>query len=315
MVYEVDMRSDGRARGVSFIDRRSGAHHSVRARVVVLAASTCESARLLLNSRGPGFPNGLANASGQVGRNLLDSAVTRVMAQFPALEALPARQDDGLGGGSAGHLYVPWWGYGQKLDFPRGYHIEMVGGRKMPSVPTLSLLAAQSEATHGPGLREGLRRRFGSYYSFIANGEMLPNEHSYCEIDPHVKDRWGIPVLRFHWQWGEHEQAQARHMRKTLESLTEHLGGTLVADHSTPRERLLQDGGSNNHEVGTTRMGASPRDSVVNAFGQAWGIDNLFVMDGGVFPSNSDKNPTLTILALAWRNSAHLLERARRGEL
>jgi choline dehydrogenase-like flavoprotein len=143
---------------------------------------------------------------------------------------------------------------------------------------------------------------------------MIPNKDCYCEIDPAAKDKWDIPVLKFHWKWGDPERAQAAHMRKTFREVIERLGGTVV--RTSPEEaQLLDPGGATNHEVGTTRMGSSSKDSVVNAFGQAWSIKNLFVMDGGVFASNSDKNPTLTILALAWRNSAHLIEQARKGNL
>lgn len=319
MVYQIDVDRMGRAEGVSFVDRQTGSHHSVRARAVVLAASSCESARILLNSKSGSFPNGLANESGLVGRNLMDSAVYATYAQFPALEAMPPRQDDGLGGGSAGHIYVPWWGYrdqaSNKLDFPRGYHIELLGGRKMPSASSLRILTDHCDHTHGVELRNELRRKYGSYYYFSANGEMIPNRNCYCEIDPEVKDRWGIPVLRFHWKWGEYELRQAAHMRKTFATLVERLGGTVISGGQQPRERLLAEGGAANHEVGTARMGTAPEDSAVNQFGQTWNVKNVFLMDGSIFASNSDKNPTLTILALSWRNCAYLVEEARKGNL
>jgi choline dehydrogenase-like flavoprotein len=304
---------------VSFVDRKTGQHHSVAAKAVVLAASTCESARILLNSKSNRFPDGLANESGQVGRNLMDSVVTSMVGRFPALEAMPPRQDDGLGGAGLSHIYVPWWGYEEQarkqLDFPRGYHIEMAGGRRMPGAVSMGTLADQCSHSYGAELRNEIRRRYGSYHLFSGNGEMIPNENSYCDIDPEVTDRWGIPVTRFHWKWGEHELRQAAHMRQTITALIDRLGGEVVGGRNTPRELLLAEGGVNNHEVGTTRMGASVKDSVVNAFGRAWNVKNLFVTDGGVFASSSDKNPTLTILALAWRNSVHLIEEARRGNL
>jgi choline dehydrogenase-like flavoprotein len=318
LVYQVEINKKGRAKGVSFVDRKSGEHHSVEAKTVILAASTCESARILLNSKSSSFPNGLANDSGLVGHHLMDSVTYRSIGQFPALEALPRRQDDGLGGGSAGHFYVPWWGYRQQasnqLDFPRGYHIEMVGGRKMPGTYSLGLLADGCDHTHGSDFREEMRRRYGSYYYFLGNGEMIPNAHCYCEIDPAMKDRWGIPVLRFHWKWAEHDLRRAAHMRQTFRAVIERLGGRVIED-GAQAETLPAVGGSNSHEVGTIRMGLSPKDSVVNSFGQTWSIRNLFVMDGSVFASSADKNPTLTILALAWRNSAHLIDEARKGNL
>jgi choline dehydrogenase-like flavoprotein len=174
--------------------------------------------------------------------------------------------------------------------------------------------ADHCEHTHGAELKREIQRKYGSYYSFHGNGEMIPNKDSYCEIDPIAKDKWGIPVLKFHWKWGEPELAQAAHMRKTFQTVIERLGGTVV--RTSPNDgKLMDPGGATNHEVGTMRMGTSPKESVVNSFGQTWNTKNLFVMDGGVFPSNSDKNPTLTILATAWRNSAYLVNEARKGNL
>jgi choline dehydrogenase-like flavoprotein len=314
MAYQVDLDQRGRAKGVSFVDRKTGRHHSVEARAVVLAASACESARILLNSKSSRFPNGLANESWQVGRNLMDSAANTTVAQLPALEGMPPRQDDGVGGAFLGHIYVPWWGYRQQarkaLDFARGYHIELRGGRTMPGVLGLPDFADHCDATHGPKLRNEIRRKYGSYYSFHGNGEMIPNENCYCEIDSNVEDKWGIPVLKFHWKWGHQERRQATHMRNTFQAVIERLGGKII--RTTP---LLPAGGATNHEVGTTRMGSSAKDSVVNQFGQSWSVKNLFVMDGGVFASNADKNPTLTILALSWRSSAYLVDEARKGVL
>lgn len=318
MVYQVDLGQDGRATGVSFVDKNTMRYHSVRAKAVVLAASACESARILLNSKSSQFPHGLANESGLVGRNLLDSVASTTIAQFPALESMPPRHDDGIGGAALRHIYVPWWGHGAKaragMDFPRGYHIELVGGRQMPGAYDLPDYAEHCEATHGADLRAEIQRKYGSYYMFHGNGEMIPNAGSYCEIDPTARDKWGIPVLRFHWKWGEAERRQAAHMRKTFRDVTERLGGKVVQVSPDDR-KLLDPGGHTCHEVGTTRMGSSPKDSVVDSFGRSWSVRNLFVMDGGVFSSNADKNPTLTILALAWRNSAHLMEEARKGNL
>jgi choline dehydrogenase-like flavoprotein len=318
MVYQVDVDRRERAQGVSFVDRKTGQHHSVEAGAVVLAAGACESARILLNSKSSWFQRGLANESGLVGRNLMDSVANTTVAQFPALEAMPPRQDAGIGGAFLGHIYVPWWGYRQQalkaLDFPRGYHIELRGGRTMPGELSLPDFAEHSDHTHGPELRSEIRRKYGSYYSFHGNGEMIPNDDCYCEIDPELKDKWGIPVLRFHWKWGDQERRQAAHMRKTFQAVVERLGGKVVRTSPDDRQ-LLAAGGATNHEVGTTRMGANPKDSVVNTFGESWTIKNLFIMDGGVFASNSDKNPTLTILALSWRNSAHLIREARKGNL
>jgi choline dehydrogenase-like flavoprotein len=313
LAYQIALGSDGRAKGVHYVDRVTGKHHFIAAKVVVLAASTCESARLLLNSHSSAFPDGLANESGLVGKNLMDSVMFQMAGRFPALEKLPVRNDDGI---SVAHIYVPWWGHAEQarrsLDFPRGYHIELGGGRRMPSLPGLAELTNSCAERFGATLRDEIRRKYGTHYHFSGFGEMVPNVMSFCELDPVMKDKWGIPVLKFHWQWGDYETRQAAHMRTTFSDVIERLGGRVEL---APDQQDISYGGQAVHEVGTIRMGSSPDASVVNEFGQTWSVRNLFVMDGGVFASSPDKNPTLTILAVSWRNSAHLADQAKRGNL
>ena len=135
MAREVLTNDEGRATGVSYVDTATGATEEVRAKIVVLAASACETARLLLNSKSTRHPDGLANSSGAVGRYLTDTTGTSVQGHIPALEGLPPYNDDGAGGM---HVYMPWWLDNQKLDFPRGYHIEPWGGRDMPGYGFMS---------------------------------------------------------------------------------------------------------------------------------------------------------------------------------
>ena len=144
---------------------------------------------------------------------------------------------------------------------------------------------------------------------------MIPNDDTYCEIDPTVKDKWGIPVLRFHWKWGEAETLQAGHMVKTFLEVIDKLGGKPVGNIQRDGKKAIAPGGAMIHEVGTARMGASEKDSVVNGWGQAWAVPNLFITDGAVFASSPDKNPTLSILALSWRSSDHLATIAKQGAL
>jgi choline dehydrogenase-like flavoprotein len=316
MVHEVTLGRDGKARGVSFIDRRTGREHSVRARAVILAASACESARILLNSKSAQFPDGLANSSGLVGRYIMDTVGSSVEGQIPKLESLPPLNEDGADGHA---LYMPWWLYGEqkagRLPFARGYHIEIGSGRRLPGFGTPASLQWLSPGAYGARLKQDLRRYYGSLVSFDGRGEMIPNERSYCEIDPAVKDRWGIPVLRFHWDWSDHERLQAVHMQRSFADVIEAMGGRLRRPIETDGAKAISRGGEIIHEVGGAIMGADARRSVTNAWGQTWDVANLFVADGAVFASNADKNPTLTIMALAWRTADHVLERMRRKEL
>jgi choline dehydrogenase-like flavoprotein len=316
MVREVTVDAKGRASGVSYVDRTTGKSHHVTARAVVLGASSCETVRILLNSKSARFPQGLANSSGKLGRYLMDTVGSSVDGQVPLLESLPPHNEDGASGG---HMYAPWWLYREqlagKLGFARGYHIEFGGGRGMPSVGTVAGIEWLTGGSYGRKFKQDARRYYGSFVWFDGRGEMIPNEDSYCEIDPEVKDRWGIPVLRFHWKWSEHETRQAAHMQRTFGEIIEAMGGRVKDPVITDGAKAIAAGGSIIHEVGGAIMGDDPAKSVTNRWGQAWDVPNLFIADGAVFASNADKNPTLTIMALAWRAADHIIERMNRKEL
>lgn len=316
MVRSVSSNKNGRATGVHVIDKLTRRETHVRGRVVVLAAGACESARILLNSRTNQWPNGLANNSGLLGRYLMDSVGAGLAGQIPALENLPPHNDDGASGT---HLYMPWWQYRQqldgKLDFARGYHIEIQGGRRMPGADILPRLESFTDGAFGTRLKEECRRYYGSYVEFRGRGEMIPNENSYCELDPSRVDTWGIPVLRFHWEWSEHETRQAAHMQRSFAEIINTLGGRVLDKPEPDGKTAISKPGSISHEVGGVTMGANRKSSVLNPFCQAWDVKNLFVTDGGCFVSNGDKNPTLTIMALAWRACDYLLEEMRKGEI
>jgi len=313
LVYQVDLDAAGKAKGVSYVDRVTGEHKSVTAKSVVLAAGSGETARILLNSKSSAHPDGLCNTHGMVGRYLMDSVGLGVRGQFPAMEGLPPTNDDGM---SVEHVYAPWWGYDKQkeLGFPRGYHVEVGGGRQMPSMGLAGLLPDDDHSV-GDALRATLRNRFGSTIGFNGRGEMIPNDDCYCELDPTVKDKWGIPVLRFHWKWGESETKQAAHMVSTFLEAIDKLGGKPLGHIETDGRKAISKGGEMIHEVGTVRMGHDDKDSVVNQYGQTWAVPNLFVTDGAVLVSSPDKNPTLSILALAWRSADHLSTLAKQGGL
>lgn len=308
MACEVTLDHRGRASGVRYIDKTSSALHQVRGRAVVLAASTCESARILLNSKSTSFPDGLANSSGHVGRNLANALLSDVTGDIPALQGLAPFNDDGA---FICHAYVPWWGYSAelagRLPFATEYHVQLIGGRSMPGVTQFRDLPRDGKPIYGKELRDRLRNNFGSRITLLAVGGMIPNEDCRCELDPAVKDRWGIPVLRFHWKFGAHELTQLRHARTSLAQMISAMGGSVSADSQSDRSEPPR-GTQLLHETGTARMGAKATDSVLNASGHAWDVRNLYVADGAGFPSHADKNPTHTIMALAWRVSDHLAD-------
>lgn len=310
MVRSVEVNGQGKVTGVSFINRNTRDEISLQSRVVILAASACETARLLLNSRTEQFPKGLANSSGQVGKNLMDSTGAGVAALIPALQGRPIYNEDG---NTACHVFIPWWGHlaqaRGEMDFPRGYHFEVGSGFLSPRMEIGGF--AQG---YGKKMKEQFKRVYGSYMGLSLRGEMLPNANCYMEIDQDVKDKWGIPVVKFHWKWADHELKQVEHGLKTAREIFKTMGGQVISAESPP-EIAIKKGGEIIHEVGTTRMGASRKYSVTNQYGQSWDCENLFIMDGGVFASNPHKNCTLTIMTLAMRNASWLSAQMDKGAL
>src|SRR5512135_3173871 len=256
MAREVTLGPDGLANGVSYIDKNTRTDEHVRARIVVLAASACETARLLLNSKSSRFPNGLANSSGTVGKYLTDTTGNSVAGFIPAMVNPIPHNHDGVGGM---HVYMPWWMDNKKLDFPRGSHIEVWGGTGQPSAGFMGGIQRYNGGGYGAQLKADYRKYYGATIGFDGRGEMIPNENSYCEIDPTTVDTYGIPVLRFHWKFDDHEYNQAKHMQETFRALIAEMGGTVFAPMpSKERGYGLAAGGTIIHELGGARMGSDP---------------------------------------------------------
>ncbi|MAS97250.1 MAG: GMC family oxidoreductase [Verrucomicrobiales bacterium] len=312
---EVIVNDEGKATGVLFIDKNTGKEERVKGKTVVLAASSGETVRILLNSKSNQFPEGLANRSGLVGKYIMDTVGSDLRGQIPALENLPPHNDDGAGGS---HFYAPWWLYGDqkagKMDFARGYHIEIGGTRSMPR-GTSPVPGQYLKGLYGTKLKEEARRYYGSFIGFACRGEMIPNEGSFAELDPEVKDKWGIPVVKWHWEWSDHELNMSEHAQRTFEELIDAMGGTPMGGGGKSGRDTILNGGKVIHEVGGAIMGDDAEKSVCNRWNQTWDVPNLFLCDGSPFPSNADKNPTETIMALAWRCADHLIEESRKGNL
>jgi len=314
MAREVTVGKDGLATGVTYIDKHTGEDAHVRAKVVVLAASACESARILLNSKSTMFPHGIGNSSGRVGKGLTDTTGTDVAGFIPAMVDHVPHNEDGVGGV---HVYMPWWLDNSKLDFPRGYHIEVWGGLYQPEYGALGgIQNYPGGGGYGKQLKSDYRKYYGAQIGFSGRGEMLPNENSYCELDPTVVDRWGIPVLRFNWQFTDHEYNQIRHMQQTFRALIAEMGGEVRSPMPSKEQGYgIAAGGQIIHELGCTQMGNDPNKSVLDANCRAHDCKNLFVADGGPFVTQADKNPTWTILALAWRTSDYITQQRKAGAL
>lgn len=312
---EVILDKNGKASGVLYIDKTTGKEERVRGKAVVLAASSGETVRILLNSKSAAFPQGLANRSGLVGKYVMDTVGASVSGHVPILENLPPHNEDGAGGP---HFYIPWWLYKEqlagKMDFTRGYHVEFNGSRGMPGGRS-PLSDDLGQGAYGTKFKEAARRYYGSSVGYTCRGEHIPNEHCFAEIDPAIKDKWGIPVLRWHWKWTDHELNMAAHASKTFVALIEAMGGKARLKKLAPGENNIENGGKVIHEVGGALMGAAADKSVCNSHNQTWDVKNLFLCDGAPFASNADKNPTLTIMALAWRTGDYIIEQSKKGNL
>ena len=313
MAREVTVGANGLATGVAYIDKTSGEERHVAARSVVLAASAFESARLLLNSKSSQFPQGLANSSGVVGKYITDTTGASAGGHIPSMVDHVPHNEDGVGGM---HVYMPWWLDNKKLDFPRGYHIEVGGGLGPPSYGFMGgIHNYPNSGGYGAKLKEDYRRYYGASISFSGRGEQIPNDKCYTELDPTVVDQWGIPVLRFHWEWTDHELNQVKHMQETFRALITEMGGTPSPMPTKEQGYGIAAGGRIIHELGGIRMGSDAKTSALNANCQAHDCKNLFVADGGPFVTQANKNPTWTILALAWRTADYIAQQRKAGAI
>jgi choline dehydrogenase-like flavoprotein len=325
MVREVLTDANGLSTGVSYVNRNDLQEYQVSGKTVILAASAGETARLMLNSKSQRYPNGIGNSSGVVGRYLHDSTGASQGGFLPQLLDRKRYNEDGVG---SVHIYSPWLKDNKKLDFPRGYHIEYWGGMGMPSygfgggVPMLNGMVPdrngkQKEAGgYGASLKDDYRRFYGTQVGMAGRGVGMAHYDNYCEIDPNVVDKYGIPVLRFHYKWTNDEINQAKHMQETFSEILHAMGAVVTSRPAGPETNYgLDKPGRIIHEVGTARMGDDAKKSVLNKWCQSHDCKNLFVTDGAPLVQQGDKNPTWTILALSMRTAEYILDQRKKQNI
>jgi choline dehydrogenase-like flavoprotein len=322
MVREVLTDKEGLATGVSYVSKDDMQEYQVSAKIVILGASACESARLLLNSKSAQHPGGLANSSGVVGKYLHDSTGASLSGFLPQLLDRKRYNEDGVG---SVHIYSPWWLDNKKLDFPRGYHIEYGGGMRMPGYGFMNGIQSKNGLVpgkdgkmkdgggFGADLKNDYRRFYGTQVGMAGRGTAIAREDNYCEIDDKVVDKYGIPVLKFHYKWSDAEIKQAKHMSDTFQEMMHQMGGIITSKVEGPETNYgLEAPGRIIHEVGTIRMGDDPKKSALNKFNQAHDCKNLFVVDAAPFVQQGDKNATWTILALSMRAAEYILSQRQK---
>jgi len=308
MVKEVTVDRQGRASGCIYLDRE-GREHEVPARVVFVCASAVESARMLLLSRSPRFPDGLANGSGRVGRHLQFHGVTMGQGRFRIGDhpELPlSAWHPFLGVSLMDHYFLPEG----VSALPKGGLLRFDIDGTVPLATAEMVMGESEPVPWGADLKRRLREHFQEHRTvgFEAFHDFLPNDRTFVELDPEVKDRWGLPVARIHLDVPEHHRIAGRWL---LEHGFEILDGLGAVDL-----RATSVGGTSAYLVhGTCRMGSDPRTSVLDEHCRAHEVPNLYVVDGSFMPTSGGAAPTLTILANSFRVADHVLGRWRAGEL
>jgi choline dehydrogenase-like flavoprotein len=296
IVREVVVSNENRATGVRFLDRTTHAEGEVRGRSVVVACACVQSVALLLMSKSRLYPNGLANSSGELGRNFIPHFTGGVEVFLKDLIGQPAIDDEGF----LDHAYIPSFMHSRKRDFARSFGIQFNYQNRR------SVGWARSMPGFGNGFKQSVKERYPAFVVFSPYGEMLPNKQSFIDLDYEKLDPYGLPLARRTLTWGENDMKIFREMQRWSREILEAAGSEF---HDVSQEPAT------NHELGGCRMGADPRTSVVDADCRTHDVPNLYVVDGSVFPSASEKNPTHTIMALAARTADHIADRLRKGDM
>jgi choline dehydrogenase-like flavoprotein len=303
VVSHLLMNKEGSAAGVHYVEGETKAHKEAYAKVVVLAASTLESTRILLNSRSSRYPSGVGNSNGVLGHYLMDHFT--VEGAGGEIASLKSSKREAVGN-PCGYL-IPKYsnidGY-KNNNFLRGYRFDGSAAQQLYD-------QAFSLPGFGQKWRERVRAEIPYSFSIEAQGECLPRFDNFVELDVERKDAWGIPVLRIHASYGDNEHAMAKAMRREIGDI---LDAVKVTNPIPPNEDLSIFG-KNIHECGTARMGTDPKKSVLNAYNKVHDAKNVFVTDGACFVTQGCYEPTLTIMAISIRASDYIAESYRKGDL
>lgn len=297
---EILVDREGQARAVSVIDTTTRKEEEIRARYFAVCCATVQSARLLLNSRSRQHPNGLANSSDLVGRYVSGHIGCEVLGYLEDLVGTRPVNNDG----ATDHSYIPRFKLDTKSQkYVGGFHYQMqFSGFMFPR-------HARFLQGFGKQFKSEVRRLQPGYFHMGGFGKVMANRNNRVTIDPNRPDAYGIPIPVIHFRWSENDLALYRDMCETADEILHAAGARMVINtHQKP-------GGFASHEVGTARMGADPRTSVLNPYCRTHDVKNLFVVDGSCFVTFPEKNPTLTIMALAVRTARHLASEVRKGDL
>ena len=296
IVREILVSDENRATGVRYLHRVHQKDGEVRGRAVVVACACVQSIALLMMSKSTRYPKGLANSSGQLGRHFIPHFTGGIECVLEGLRGKKPTNDEGF----LDHAYLPSFMHKKKRNYARSFGAQVnYQNRRFAGW-------AKNVGGFGGGYKAAVKAAYPAFMQFTPYGEMLPNAQSYVDLDPERTDAFGLPLARRHLRWGKNEEALFNDMVRWSLAILEKAGAELLS---------VPDGPAPNHELGGCRMGIDPRSSIVNADCRSHDVPNLYVVDGSVFPSASEKNPTHTIMALAVRAAEHIAGRMKRGDL
>ena len=286
-------KNTGQPNGCTFIDRLSHREMSVKARVVVVAAGTLETTRLLLNS-------GLANSSGVMGHYLCDQIYgAGLVCSVP--EARNGKGGKHLMGGGA--IIPRFRNITTKSDkFLRGYALNVTSAT--------GSMGPSNFAAYGEELERKMAEYSGSGFHMTIMGEVLARYENHVRINKQKTDAWGIPVLHIETKYTDNEYNMAADAVDTMSEVAHNAGFEVLSQNKMPNPP-----GYSIHEVGTCRMGDNPKTSVLNRWSQSHDHKNLWVVDGAAFASAGWQNPTMTILSLSMRASERLADEMKKGNV
>jgi choline dehydrogenase-like flavoprotein len=299
------VNDQGLASGVQYFDRYTKEEHRIFGRRVIVAASCVDSTRILLNSVSTQYPNGIGNSSDVIGRYLSEQIRFTIRGFAPELMGGKVYNDDGIGGA---HMYMPRFNHrdGRKRDYLRGF-----GCQFWYTGAQTDLSYAKSLPGFGAEFKRAIKERYPALLCLHPFGEAIPKAENRITVKGSPVDRYGVPVARIAYKTGENERRMSVDMyNTTLEIL--HAAKAEILPY---KEGSLEPNGSAIHEHGTCRMGEDPKRSALNSFCQMHDVKNVFVVDGSAFTTASEKNPTLTILALSWRATDYLAGEISRGNV
>ncbi len=298
VVREVTVSSENRATGVIYHNRLTGTPGEIQARCVAVACACIQSVGLLLMSESTLYPQGLANSSGQLGRNFIPHFNSGVEGFLTEMIGRPVVNDEGY----IDHAYLPSYMHAQKRDYARSFGVQIYTGIRRTTG------WAREVPGFGVSYKQAVKQRFPAYVSFQCFGEMIPNPQSFIALDKSSVDEFGLYKVKAVAVQQENERKIYAAMNQAVIGILQKAGGEVLSVSRFEEPTL-------NHQLGGCRMGSDPRTSVVDAYCRTHDVPNLYVVDGSVFPSSSEKNPTLTIMALAARTADNISDRFRKGEI